>query len=755
MRISKDIGRFVVICDDPISFALQKISDNQSGIVYCVTSEGILEGSFTDGDFRRWIALQDSIDLSLATLNAANRTYVSSLESATPEVLDALISKQSLKSLPLVDDKGRLTAIAWPAKGVVEIAGRRIEKGQPAFLIAEIGNNHNGDLDRALALVEAAAQAGADCAKFQMRNLSDLYANAGDPEDASEDLGSQYTLDLLARFSLSNDDLLRAMDKAVELGLAPLCTPWDEESYRVLKDWGADGFKISSADLTNHDLIRTIARDGNGLILSTGMSSQNEIAETAKVLDQVSASYLFLHCNSTYPTPHKDINLANMPKLGDYADGLFGYSGHERGIAVPVAAVACGAKVVEKHFTFDKSMEGNDHRVSLLPEEFADMVRDIRVVEEAMGTVGPRQITQGERLNRETLAKSLVAATDIAAGELISEDKINVRSPGRGLQPNKIHELLGKPARRARKKGDFFFDEDLGTARTTPRQYHFQRSWGIPVRYHDFAALTQHVTPELVEFHFSYRDLDVDPARFLKNQYPFELVVHAPELFEGDHILDLASRDASYRERSIAEMQRVIDVTRSLTPYFPKTKQPLIIVNVGGFSEDLPIPIDARSALYDTVADSFSRLDQNGVELIVQTMPPFPWHFGGQRHHNLFVDDEEIATFCNKYDYRICFDISHSKLAANHLHRSFRTFTQNIAEYTAHLHIVDAKGLDDEGLQISDGEIDFGALNDDLYNRCPGAGFIPEIWQGHKNEGEGFWVALERLEKLFARKQAA
>ena len=186
-----------------------------------------------------------------------------------------------------------------------------------------------------------------------------------------------------------------------------------------------------------------------------------------------------------------------------------------------------------------------------------------------------------------------------------------------------------------------------------------------------------------------------------------------------------------------------------LKKYFKKTKPPLIIINVGGHSQNSPLPVSERQKLYDLALESLSKLDQEGVELIPQSMPPFPWHFGGQRFQNLFVDATEIADFCQNNNYRVCLDISHSKLACNHYKWSFKNFIESVAPYSAMFHIVDASGVDGEGLQIGEGEVDFALLGEQLNALAPNAGFIPEIWQGHKNEGEGFWIALERLEKWF------
>ena len=193
-------------------------------------------------------------------------------------------------------------------------------------------------------------------------------------------------------------------------------------------------------------------------------------------------------------------------------------------------------------------------------------------------------------------------------------------------------------------------------------------------------------------------------------------------------------------------MQRVIAVTRQLKQFFPASPCPPIVVNVGGFSADRFIEAEARQDKYRLLIDSLGKIEQSGVELIPQTMPPFPWHFGGQRYHNLFVALDEILDFCRKNNYRICLDVSHSKLACNYGKESLLQFVEKVAPFTAHLHIADASGIDGEGLQIGDGEIDFKMLMKKLVEFMPDVSFIPEIWQGHKNKGQGFWVALDRLE---------
>ena len=208
----------------------------------------------------------------------------------------------------------------------------------------------------------------------------------------------------------------------------------------------------------------------------------------------------------------------------------------------------------------------------------------------------------------------------------------------------------------------------------------------------------------------------------------------------------LATPDEAYRKDSIRETQRVIDITRALRKYFPKEQRPMIVANVGGFTMDEPLPAGAIRGYYERFAGSLQELDLEGVELIPQTMAPFPWHFGGQRYQNIFVKADEIVYWCQNLGMRMCFDVSHSRLACNHLGLDFYDFATRVASVTAHVHLGDAKGLNGEGLQVGEGDIDFGRLGAILKSGSPHASFIPEIWQGHKNGGEGFWIALERLE---------
>ena len=748
MIIERNISSYIVFHEDSLLKALEKISENKSHLVFSVTENGVLEGVLSDGDLRRSLVEKNGVDLDKRVFELSNKVFVSGRIDENPQTYASRLSEK-ITFLPILDHQDRLVAIAFRGNEKIQIENYKIDSESPAFIIAEIGNNHNGSLQLAKKLVDEAVRTDANCAKFQMRSLKTLYRNQGKADDPSADLGTQYTLDLLSRFQLKEEEFIEVFDYCKEKGIIPLCTPSDMVSLEVLERYGLPAYKIASADLTNHDLLRALIDTRKPLLCSTGMSSEAEVRQAISLLQEGQAQFVLLHCNSTYPTPIKDVNLEYMDHLRDIGHCPVGYSGHERGINVSLAAVARGAKVIERHFTLDRNMEGNDHRVSLLPDEFTIMVKGIREIEESLGHRHERKLSQGELMNREVLGKSLYTNRPLKKGETISRDDIEIMSPGQGIPPNKISQLVGMCSPRDMREGDIFYISDLKPHSAGPRDFNFQRPFGIPVRYHDFPKLSVMSNLKFVEFHLSYKDMEVDLDQIFKGTYGLEFTVHCPELFANDHILDLCSLDENYRARSIEEVQKVIEVTLKLRRYFKNTEPPLIVINVGGHSQNAPLPTSKRQKLYNLVLESLSKLDQEGVELIPQTMPPFPWHFGGQRFQNLFVDATEISDFCKDNNYRVCLDIAHSKLACNHYKWSFKNFIDKVGPHSALLHIVDAEGVDGEGLQIGEGEIDFSLLAEQLNARATDARFIPEIWQGHKNDGEGFWVALDQLEKWF------
>lgn len=319
-------------------------------------------------------------------------------------------------------------------------------------IIAEIGVNHGGDFDTACRLVKAAADAGADYAKFQTFKAESLVragAKRADYQIANCG-GDETQLQMLRKLEISNEDLLRLKDVCADNGIGFMSSPFDLESVDFLAGLDMDYWKIPSGEITNLPYLERIASHGGKVIMSTGMSSIEEVESAVKVLTDNGISRKninLLHCNTQYPTPPEDVNLLAMDSLRDLGCGKVGFSDHTQGIVVPVAAVAIGAEIIEKHFTYDKNAAGPDHKASADPEEFKAMVDGIRIVEKATGS-SLKHVTESERANIEVARKSIVACRRIAKGELLTEDNITVKRPGTGISPMRWHEVIGLRAER-------------------------------------------------------------------------------------------------------------------------------------------------------------------------------------------------------------------------------------------------------------------------------------------------------------------
>ena len=747
MHIERNVTRFIVQDRDDVVAAMRKINDNKARIAFVADSHGHLVGSLSDGDVRRWLVSTPAPDLSTPVREIANKGAVTVREDATPGEINSFLDGP-ITHIPVLDEQGRIVGIAMERGDEFMLGRHRVSKDDPTLVIAEIGNNHQGDVAFAKELVDLAVDAGADLVKFQLRDMDALYRQSG-AATGGEDLNAQYTLNLLGKYSFSAEQMTEVFDHCRERDIDILCTPWDKPSVDVLKNYGVEGLKVASADMTNHTLLGQMFETKLPMIVSTGMSTEDEIKESIALLQSSGSPFAMLHCQSTYPAPFKDINLRYLHRLQELSGGIVGYSGHERGWHVPLAAVTLGARIIEKHFTTDRSLEGNDHKVSLLPGEFKQMVQQIRELEESFGDGSARTISTGESMNRVNLAKSLVAKRRIEVGERITRDDVDVKSPGRGLQPNKLDELLGRTMQRSIEEGDFFYPGDLTDAISKGRDYKFRRPWGLPVRHHDYAKLIEGTNPDFIEFHLSYKDVDLVQEDYFNKKLDMGFAVHLPDLYAGDFIVNMASEDDEIWERSIFELQRVIDLTRHMSQWFTQDEPPVVIATMGGFTADGFVAPEERPKMYKRIAQAIERIDQQDVRLTAQTLPPYPWLMGGQQYHNLFMGLDDTVDFVEQYGTRLTLDISHSKLAANFHQMSFSTYVEKLAPLSDHLHIVDAEGVDGEGPQIGEGEVDWPVLAEQLDRLSPGVSFIPEIWMGHTNNGEGFWKALDRLEAWF------
>lgn len=345
----------------------------------------------------------------------------------------------------------------------ITIGNRKVGSGEPVFIIAEAGVNHNGDLDLARRLIDAAAEAGADAVKFQTFVADRLVTRAAPKAEyqrqTTDTKESQY--EMLKKLELLPDAHRELKLRAEQHGMVFLSAPFDSESADLLEKLDVPAFKIGSGELTDLPLLEHIARKGRPMILSTGMSEMREVEQTVRTLQKAGQDQIaLLHCVSSYPAPTEDVNLRAMDTLRQVFNVPVGYSDHTEGIRVAVLAVACGACIIEKHLTLDRKLPGPDHRMSLEPDEFKTMVRAVRSVETALGD-GVKRPMESERNTRAIARRSLVAATDLPAGTVLEAHHLTAKRPGLGLPPSELARLIGRRLSKSLRADDMITWSDM------------------------------------------------------------------------------------------------------------------------------------------------------------------------------------------------------------------------------------------------------------------------------------------------------
>ena len=319
------------------------------------------------------------------------------------------------------------------------------------LIIAEAGVNHNGEINLAKQLIDAAVDEGVDYVKFQTFNSKKLvskFAEKASYQKTNTKDENESQLAMLQKLEMSKEMHFELIDYCRSKNIKFLSTAFDLESVDFLHELNIDLFKIPSGEMTNLPYLRKIGGLGKPVILSTGMGSLEEIGEAMNALIKAGTkkeNITILHCNTEYPTPMSDVNLLAMNTIGKTYDVPVGYSDHTLGIEVPIAAVALGATVIEKHFTLDKTMEGPDHIASLEPHELTSMVKSIRNIEKALG-FDEKIASASESKNIQISRKSIVASKNIQKGEIFSEENLTVKRPGNGISPMRWDDFIGKIA---------------------------------------------------------------------------------------------------------------------------------------------------------------------------------------------------------------------------------------------------------------------------------------------------------------------
>ena len=318
------------------------------------------------------------------------------------------------------------------------------------FIIAEAGVNHNGSIDIARQLIDVASESGADAVKFQTfkaENLVGINAKKAQYQEKNTDL-KETQFEMIKKLELNTEAYESLISHCQSKNIMFLSSPFDIDSIKLLDNLGMEIFKIPSGEITNLPYLRYLGKLNKQIILSTGMSNIDEIKDAIEILLEEGTpkeKITLLHANTMYPTPMEDVNLNAMLTIGRTFDITYGYSDHTLGIEVDIAAVAMGAKCIEKHFTLDKSMKGPDHEASLEPDELKSMIKAIRNIELALGSY-EKKPSNSEKANINIARKSIVAKTQISKGDVLNEENLAIKRPGHGISPMKWEEVLGMKA---------------------------------------------------------------------------------------------------------------------------------------------------------------------------------------------------------------------------------------------------------------------------------------------------------------------
>ncbi|CAB3290126.1 N-acetylneuraminate synthase [Methanocaldococcus lauensis] len=331
----------------------------------------------------------------------------------------------------------------------VKIGNMYVGDGEPTFIIAEGGLNHNGDIDIAKELIKEAKKCGADAIKFQSYHTEDFISKKSEYYKLFKDL------------ELSEEEFYELKKYAEKIGIMFISTPLDLKYVDILNNMNVPAFKIASGDLTFHPLLEKVAKTGKPVILSTGMANIGEIWEAVDVLKNNGCKeIILLHCISSYPTPYEEVNLHAIKTLKKIFNIPVGYSDHTLGILTPIVSVALGAGVVEKHFTLDKSMEGPDHALSADPEEFKEMVEKIRLIEKMLGT-GDKIPMPSEKEVIVEARRSIVAKRDIKKGCTLTIDNISFKRPARGIETKYWKLILNRKIKNDKREDEIIYWDDL------------------------------------------------------------------------------------------------------------------------------------------------------------------------------------------------------------------------------------------------------------------------------------------------------
>lgn len=601
-------------------------------------------------------------------------------------------------------------------------------------MIAEIGINHDGDMDKARRLIQQARNAGCAGIKFQYRNLSTAYA-----ENANE-IGDEIILSQISRTYLDAKQILELRDFAhsigIEAGISFFTTEDLNDFHNLKSDF--DFYKIPSAELLNIDLLKILIKTEKHVYISVGMHNESEIES---VFDQIKSfdNWTPLHCISNYPVADHNTALGYIKHLRKKWGREVGYSSHDENWENNLIALSFGAMIIERHITEEKDAQGLDHSSSSDYEEFVKICHYAREFDAITLGDGPRVPNQGELLNKQNLGRSFYARKDIKIGEEFNFSDFVYRSPQTGIGISEVTQYLQSRFSMNMGNGEVLTHQHFSDVQPPVSKESFQiarrHSVSVPVRLSDYKEIQKELPIGSYEFHLSYKEVASDLISFAVDSSD-RFSVHLPDYIDSTTLIDPFSINERIRIASRECITKVIQFSERLANQTGHTVP--IVASLAGIGIK-------RNDFYYQAKELFEEHRSDIAPLTLQWLPPYAWYFGGSIKLSN-VNNIEDVKWINELRLPITLDSSHLLLGQTAFGFDARTIIRAISKNIIHWHISDAAGVDGEGLPLGEGGPDNEALISEIISQ-DGIKVI-EVWQGHFNRYKGFKDAINKIAQM-------
>jgi len=600
-------------------------------------------------------------------------------------------------------------------------------------IIAELGINHRGSTEIAEQLIDIAADAGAWAAKFQYRAKEGFY-------QATHEIGDEILSREIDDCYIAPETVLRLAERIRQKGMAAGISFF---KFEDAADFGAriqefDFFKVPSAELLNEELIFSMAGLGKPLILSTGGHGEDEIFQAIEATRSI-PDITYLHCISNYPVLLGNQQMRFLETLKQRAGVPVGYSSHDQDWEVCLVAAANGATVFERHLTMDKEGRGIDDSSSSDPEEFRRLCKLLNAFDAVQGN-GRREINQGERINMQNLGSSLYASRDIAAGETLSADNTVVKAPRKGVTWADVKRRGTWEVRRTVAAGtaiaDLHFMAEKAPLEQALVAFCDDKQLSIPLRLHDAEVLQARFPIRNNELHLSYEEVGAFGRDMAEGLALLDLgrhySIHIPDYIDSKTLIDPLAEDARIRAGSRQVIGTCVDLAKEL-----QNRTGAAVPIVGSFSRLRP---EGKKETYRQLKNYLDDAGRaQGAPIYPQWLPRIAWYFGGADVLDMFCGEDDI-NIIDEIGMEVCLDLSHLILSANYAKADWHDWCDRLMPLARHIHIADAVGIDGEGVEFGQGDLDDPSAYLDGPQRK-----VLEVWQGHLSEGDGFDNAIRQL----------